>query len=90
MVIDTMFLCFVEDVNKNSNSHEGFFAPEGLLKFAQEDSAELRPGAPTIAQELNITKQPLNGNKGAGELQQPTHQVPQIGFVYPNLVESSH
>lgn len=88
MVIDTMFLCFVEDVNKNSNSNEGFFAPEGLLKFAQEDSAELRPGAPTIAQELNVTKQPQNGNKHSDRQAAPP--VPQIGFVYPNLVESSH
>lgn len=87
MVIDTMFLCFVEDVNKNSSSQEGFFAPEGLLKFAQDDSADLRPGPPTIAQELNITTQPQNGkgNKGA-----PTAPLPPVGFVYPNLIESSH
>lgn len=87
MVIDTMFLCFVEDVNKNSNSHEGFFAPEGLLKFAQEDSAELRPGLPTIAQEMNITTQPTNG-KGN---QEAPDGMPTIGFRYPNLIkESSH
>lgn len=88
MVIDTMFLCFVEDVNKNSNSHEGFFAPEGLLKFAQEDSAELRPGAPTIAQEMNVTRQPQKN--GSNSDHQGVNSVPQIGFVYPNLIESSH
>lgn len=86
MVIDTMFLCFVEDVNKNSNSHEGFFAPEGLLKFAQEDSAEIRPGAPTIAREMNITVQP---QKNGSSEPQGVKTAP-IGFVYPNLVESSH
>lgn len=84
MVIDTMFLCFVEDVNKNANSPEGFYAPEGLLKFAREDSQELKPGALTIAQEVNVTRQPKNGND------QPKQSQPQIGFVYPNLIESSH
>lgn len=84
MVIDTMFLCFVEDVNKNSNSQDGFFAPEGLLKFAIEDGKELKPEALTIAQEVNITRQPTNGNHN------DPNQVPKIGFVYPNLVESSH
>lgn len=91
MVIDTMFLCFVEDVNKNSSSPEGFFAPAGLLKFAQDDSAELRPGLPTIAQELNVTKQPQNGNNHTDHNQLPLKpNAPNIGFVYPDLVESSH
>jgi solute carrier family 44 protein 1 (choline transporter-like protein) len=84
MVIDTMFLCFVEDVNKNANSHEGFFAPEGLLKFAQEDGRELKPEALRIAKELNISRPPAQ-NDIAAQTKQPT-----IGFVYPNLVESSH
>lgn len=89
MIIDTMFLCFVEDVNKNANTEGGFFAPEGLLKFAQEDSAENKPGAPMIAREVNVTKQPQNGHKGDSIMPANTDQ-PQIGFVYPNLVESSH
>jgi len=84
MVIDTMFLCFIEDVNKNSNSHEGYFAPSGLLKFAQEDGAEIKTGAPTIAREVNVTRQPQRHNPQAPQTQ------PQIGFVYPELVESSH
>jgi solute carrier family 44 protein 1 (choline transporter-like protein) len=83
MVIDTMFLCFVEDVNKNANNHEGFFAPEGLLKFAQEDSRELKPEAIRIAKELNLP-QPQTQNDDAPQTKQP------IGFVYPTLVESSH
>lgn len=84
MVIDTMFLCFVEDVNKNANSHEGFFAPEGLLKFAQEDSRELNPEALKIAKELNLPR-PHAPNNGQAQTKQPP-----VGFVYPNLVESSH
>lgn len=92
MVIDTMFLCFVEDVNKNANSHEGFYAPEGLLKFAQEDSAELKPDALKIAGEVNVTRQPPSNGKQqrppAHSQNQPSQA--QIGFVYPNLVESSH
>lgn len=89
MVIDTMFLCFVEDVNKNANSHEGFFAPEGLLKFAQEDGVELKPEALKIAGEVNVTRQPHNGNRPMPPNDAQPGQ-PQIGFVYPNLVESSH
>uniref|UniRef100_A0A6G1S636 Choline transporter-like protein n=1 Tax=Aceria tosichella TaxID=561515 RepID=A0A6G1S636_9ACAR len=84
MVIDTMFLCFVEDVNKNANSHEGFFAPEGLLKFAQEDGRELKPEALRIAKELNISRPPAPNDDI------PQTKQPSIGFVYPNLVESSH
>lgn len=87
MVIDTMFLCFVEDVNKNANSGGGYFAPPSLLKFAQEDAEELKPGPITIAQEVNITRQPQNGNRGPPDDPQ---QMPKIGFKYPNLVESSH
>lgn len=85
MVIDTMFLCFVEDVNKNANSHEGFFAPEGLLKFAQEDGRELKPEALRIAKELNISRPPPMQNNDT-----PLMKQPPVGFVYPNLVESSH
>lgn len=85
MVIDTMFLCFVEDVNKNSNSPGGYYAPEGLLKFAQEDGAEFKPESLRIAQEVNVTRQPQNGkNSGGGA------SAPPVGFVYPNLIESSH
>lgn len=92
MVIDTMFLCFVEDVNKNANSQDGFYAPEGLLKFAQEDSRELSPEALKIAGEVN---QPFNGKPPAVQQRQPQSQnqqptEPRIGFVYPNLIESSH
>lgn len=83
MVIDTMFVCFVEDVNKNANSHEGFFAPDGLLKFAQEDGRELKPEALRIAKELNISRPPA-------QIDGPQTKQPTIGFVYPNLVESSH
>lgn len=89
MVIDTMFLCFVEDVNKNAGANEGFFAPPGLLKFAREDSEELKPGTPTIAQEVNVTRQPRNGKDG-GRSPQGQPAAPQIGFVYPTLIESSH
>lgn len=90
MVIDTMFLCFVEDVNKNANSHEGFFAPEGLLKFAQEDGQEMKPEALKIAGEVNVTKQPTNGSRPPRPISGGPSDQPQIGFVYPNLVESSH
>lgn len=94
MVIDTMFLCFVEDVNKNANSPEGYYAPEGLLKFAQQDGQELKPEMLKIAGEVNVTRQPRNGNRSPparpiGPPGGPSDQ-PQIGFVYPNLVESSH
>ena len=88
MVIDTMFLCFVEDVNKNSNSHEGFFAPEGLLRFAQEDSREFKPDTLTIASEMNTTRQTSRGGNDLPIQDQPG--MPKIGFVYPNLRESSH
>lgn len=90
MVIDTMFLCFVEDVNKNSNSPDGYFAPAGLLRFAQEDGREFKPDALKITNEVNnITRQPKKGDSGQQQPQQHFGQ-PQIGFVYPNLVESSH
>lgn len=89
MVIDTMFLCFVEDVNKNANSHEGFFAPDGLLKFAQEDGRELKPDTLRIAGEVNTTTQQPNFN-GKPALPAPPNSQAHIGFVYPNLVESSH
>jgi len=94
MVIDTMFLCFVEDVKKNANSHEGYFAPEGLLKFAQEDGQEMKPETLKIASEVNVTGQP----RGAAFRSPPPRPVGPamlddqrpVGFVYPNLVESSH
>lgn len=88
MVIDTMFLCFVEDINKNANSPEGFFAPDSLLKFAEEDIAQLK-SRPIISQEMNVTKQPQSRNNGSGR-QDPEEPPRPVGFVYPNLVESSH
>lgn len=97
MVIDTMFLCFVEDVNKNANSQEGYYAPPGLLKFAQEDGAGLKGGQPLIAKEQNSTKATprssatSNGTRKAtsgGYKSDPT--APPVGFVYPDLAESSH
>lgn len=89
MVIDTMFLCFVEDINKNSNSSDGFFASESLLKFAKDDIKEMKSGAPMISIEQNVTSQPQSYKNGSGNSQPPDVQRT-VGFVYPNLVESSH
>lgn len=97
MIIDTMFLCFVEDINKNGNNPDGYCASESLLKFAQDDIAMARRGTPMIAQELNgvTTQQPKNydtkspppiPNKNNNGNPPPRP----IGFAYPNLVESSH
>lgn len=88
MVIDTMFLCFVEDIKKNTQSPEGYFASESLLKFAQDDIAELKAGPPMITKEMNVTSQPQSQNNGSSNPGKPDSH--KIGFVYPNLVESSH
>lgn len=76
MAISIMFLCYSEDVMKNANTAEGLYAPGSLLKMAQADIVELKPGNLTIATEANNsrTTSPPDVNK-----------VPQVGFVYPDM-----
>lgn len=78
MAISVMFLCYAEDVQKNSRTAEGLYAPGNLLKLAQEDIEEMKPRGLVISQEVNQRDS------------NPQQKEAQVGFVYPNLVESSH
>lgn len=94
MVIDTMFLCFVEDIKKNKDSPEGYFASESLLKFAADDIEENKTDSPTIVVEQNASsRQPKRqADLVASSNGRDRPDVPPVGFVYPKLgiSESSH
>lgn len=89
MVIDTLFLCYVEDVTKNANSPEGYYAPPSLLEFAGNEN--INSGAIRIARDvnpgMNIDRQPPFKQAGMKN----GHDTPQVGFIYPqHVLESSH
>ncbi|KAG9511377.1 CTL-like protein 1 [Fragariocoptes setiger] len=85
--LDTMFLCYAEDVKKNVANPDGLYAPDSLIEFARGDLQNLKPGTPMIAQENNpISSQPrsvdMDASNGNGK---------PIGFIYPTqVIESTH